>query len=126
MLFRSCLGRPISKDVYDDVIKKLNLEYLLERYHNQELTPEIMDSLSGGEQQRVALARAMVGRPSIYLLDEVTSALDQSNSAMIEQLLLNEQAMVLHVCHKPNPALIPQYDGIYELADGILCSKMEA
>ena len=118
--------RPISKDVYDDVIKKLNLEYLLERYHNQELTPEIMDSLSGGEQQRVALARAMVGRPSIYLLDEVTSALDQSNSAMIEQLLLNEQAMVLHVCHKPNPALIPQYDGIYELADGILCSKMEA
>ena len=121
-----CLGRPISKDVYDDVIKKLNLEYLLERYHNQELTPEIMDSLSGGEQQRVALARAMVGRPPIYLLDEVTSALDQSNSAMIEQLLLNEQAMVLHVCHKPNPALIPQYDGIYELAGGILCSKMEA
>lgn len=121
-----CLGRPISKDVYDDVIKKLNLEYLLERYHNQELTPEIMDSLSGGEQQRVALARAMVGRPPIYLLDEVTSALDQSNSAMIEQLLLSEQAMVFHVCHKPNPALIPQYDGIYELADGILCSKMEA
>ena len=62
-----CLGRPISKDVYYDVIRKLNLEYLLERYHNQELTPEIMDSLSGGEQQRVALARAMVGCPSIYL-----------------------------------------------------------
>lgn len=121
-----CLGRPIPKDVYYDVIGKLNLEYLLERYHNQELTPEIMDSLSGGEQQRVALARAMVGCPSIYLLDEVTSALDQNNSAMIEQLLLNESAMVLHVCHKPNPTLIPQYDGIYELANGILCSKNEA
>lgn len=121
-----CLGRPISKEVYYDVTRKLNLEYLLERYHGQELTPEMMDSLSGGERQRVALARAMVGRPSIYLLDEVTSALDQSNSAMIERLLLNEPAMVLHVCHKPNPALIPRYDGIYELADGILCSKNEA
>ena len=121
-----CLGRPISKDVYYDVIRKLNLEYLLERYHDEELTPEIMDSLSGGEQQRVALARAMVGCPSIYLLDEVTSALDQNNSAMIEHLLLNEPAMVLHVCHKPNPTLIPRYDGIYELANGILCSKNEA
>ena len=99
-------------------LKSVGLQYLT-------LTRQA-GTLSGGEQQRVALARAMVGRPPIYLLDEVTSALDQSNSAMIEQLLLNEQAMVLHVCHKPNPALIPQYDGIYELADGILCSKMEA
>lgn len=115
-----CVGRPISRDVYFDVIKKLNLEYLLNRYHNQELTPEIMETLSGGERQRVALARAMVGQPSIYLLDEVTSALDQSNAELVEQLLLDESAMVLHICHKPNPALLNQYDGIYELSNGVL------
>lgn len=115
-----CVGRPISEDVYFDVIKKLNLEYLLNRYHNQELTPEIMETLSGGERQRVALARAMVGRPSIYLLDEVTSALDQSNAELVEQLLLDESAMVLHICHKPNPALLNQYDMIYELSNGVL------
>ena len=115
-----CLGRPIPKTVYDDVIKKLNLEYLIERYREQEITPEIMETLSGGERQRVSLARAMVGRPAVYLLDEVTSALDQSNAEMVERLILNEPAMVVHICHKPNPELLALYDARYELADGCL------
>ena len=115
-----CVGRPIPRDIYLDVIRKLNLEYLLDRYHGQELTQERMETLSGGERQRVALARAMVGRPSVYLLDEVTSALDQANAELVERLLLEEPSMVLHICHKPNPALRDRYDGIYELSDGVL------
>ena len=115
-----CLGRTIDPKIYAGVIGKLNLGYLLERYRNQEITPEIVDTLSGGERQRVALARAMVGQPGVYLLDEVTSALDQDNAQVVEQLLLNEPAMVIHVCHKPNPALAGQYDGAYVLAQGRL------
>lgn len=59
-----CLGRPIAKEVYAEVIEKLNLSYLLDRYQNQTISPEMIDTLSGGERQRVALARAMVGRPA--------------------------------------------------------------
>lgn len=118
-----CLGRPIPSEVCRDVLRKLNLDYLLERYHGQPLTPEVVESLSGGERQRLALARAMVGRPSLYLLDEVTSALDQDNAELVERLLLSEPATVLHVCHKPNPALRSQYQGVYQLANGVLSPK---
>ncbi len=32
--------------------------------------------ISGGEKQRIALARTVIKNPNIYLLDEISSALD--------------------------------------------------
>ena len=115
-----CLGRDIPEDVYRAAVEKLGLSYLLERYGDRELTPEIVETLSGGERQRVAIARAMVGKPSVYLLDEVTSALDSVNSELVEVALLDEPATILHVCHKPNPAFASRYDGRLEMAEGKL------
>ncbi len=114
------LGRNIASEVYEATIKKLNLEYLLERYNEKEITPEILEQISGGERQRVALARAMVGNPEVYLLDEVTSALDTNNSEMVEEALLKENAMVIHICHKPNDKLFDLYDGAYLMNNGHL------
>ncbi len=114
------LGRAISTSDYNDILRKLNLEYLLERYAQTELTPELLEQLSGGEKQRVALARAMVGKPDVYLLDEVTSALDHENSERIERLLLQENAMVIHICHKANPELTEQYDEKFMMKQGRL------
>lgn len=117
-----CLGREITRGIYEAVIQKLNLSYLLERYQGQDITPEILEKLSGGERQRIALARAMVGKPVVYLLDEVTSALDESNAKLVERLMLTEPATVIHVCHKPDPELISRYDSRFELAGGRLHS----
>ena len=111
------MGRNISKKVYREIVEKLNLGYLLERYNDQEITPEVMEKLSGGEKQRIGLARAMIGKPAVYLLDEMTSALDANNSEMIEKLLLDEDAMIIHVCHKPNQSLSNLYDGKYILVE---------
>lgn len=118
-----CLGRSVDKAEYDSVIHRLNLDYLIERYAGQEITPEITEALSGGEKQRVALARAMLGKPGLYLLDEVTSALDKANSQTIEELLLGQNAAVIHVCHKPNPSLLSRYDAVYEMHGGVLTGK---
>lgn len=104
-----CLGRLVPEETYQALIDKFNLRYLLDRYGGRELTPQDMEAISGGEQQRIALARALVGGAEVYLLDEVTSALDPDNARLVEEALLAENATVIHVCHH----LDPQFEGRY-------------
>lgn len=61
-----------------------------------------ISSLSGGEKQRVALARTLILKPAVVLLDEVTSALDQENTLIVEGVvreLNNRGTTVLWITH---------------------------
>lgn len=82
---------------------------IIERIRHKRITPEIRDKallwldkvglkdsankypkqLSGGMRQRLALARTLYIKPSIILMDEPLSALDERTRAQMQQLILD-------------------------------------
>ena len=62
-----------------------------------------INELSGGEKQRVSLIRNLQFLPKVLLLDEITSALDESNKKnvndIIHQYVRDKQVAVLWVTH---------------------------
>ncbi|MCW2284698.1 putative ABC transport system ATP-binding protein [Rhodoblastus acidophilus] len=64
----------------DELIRRLGLEKLLERYPEQ---------LSGGQQQRAAIGRALAVRPRLLLADEPTGNLDEATADEFMALALD-------------------------------------
>ncbi|MDI1277268.1 ATP-binding cassette domain-containing protein [Methylobacter sp.] len=57
--------------------------------------------ISGGEKQRIALARGLLLGKKLYLLDEVTSALDAESKQAVFDVFSDSQLTVLSVAHDP-------------------------
>ena len=74
--------------------------------------------ISGGEKQRIALARGLLLGKSLYLLDEVTSALDVESKQAVFDVFANPNLTVLSVTHDPD--WMARCDMILELEDGRL------
>ncbi|MCE1164080.1 MAG: ATP-binding cassette domain-containing protein [Bacteroidetes bacterium] len=73
----------------------------LEKVGMSALSGQLSASLSLGEQQRVAVARVLSFSPDIVLADEPTSSLDENNSNIIMDSLINlpEETTLITVSH---------------------------
>jgi iron(III) transport system ATP-binding protein len=95
-----------------EVLRQVEMETYLDAY------PHV---LSGGQQQRIALARALAPEPSVLLLDEPFSGLDERLREQVRddtlRLLRCNGTAALLVTHDPEEALF-MADRIYLMRDG--------
>jgi lipoprotein-releasing system ATP-binding protein len=75
-----CGKKRIEAENYaEKFLRKLNLFHLSKRKPNQ---------MSGGENQRISILRSVIKKPLIILADEPTGSLDEKNSELLFNFLL--------------------------------------
>ena len=83
-------------DLYDHIYKLPN--------NIHELAGENGTKLSGGQCQRLGIVRALYRNPSIIILDEATSSLDEQTEELIIKQLFNNTSKktIISISHRPS------------------------
>ena len=96
------IGFPLSISGADKAAVAKETGRIASLFKIEGLLKRAIKDLSGGEKQRCALARAMAHQPSVLLLDEPLSALDEElreEAVKTLAILKKEGQTVLHVTH---------------------------
>lgn len=116
--FNITLGENYTDEEVMEVIKKCRLEDYVKSLPNG-LDTIIMENgknLSGGQRQRIALARGLIRKIKYIILDEGTSALDETNALDIESSLLDDPTLgVIIITHNLREAIRHKFTCIYSL-----------
>ena len=80
-------------------------------------------NLSGGQKQRLAMARAFVRKPSILVLDDVTSAVDSISEKNIQEAIQTQFGHVTKFIVSSKISSIRHADQIFVMDDGEIVAK---
>ncbi len=98
-IFDNCMVSMANPD--RDAIKKI-----LKNLHISGCANKYPSTLSGGEKQRSSIARALCKQPRILLLDEPTGNLDEKNSNIVQDFILDfatkTRCLLIYVTHDNN------------------------
>lgn len=114
------LGRDISDEVIKEYLHKFALDYLLDESGGLSLRIGTKGrTLSSGEKQRLALIRALVGEPSVIILDEPTSNIDNATATLIRSVMYEISRQHLLICVSHDLMLITNNDfNVFQIEDG--------
>jgi ABC-type multidrug transport system fused ATPase/permease subunit len=108
-----------------DAIRHAELEEWISRLPEGLLTlvGEQALHISGGERQRISIARALLRKPSILILDEATSSLDQGTERKLLDRLIHRMngSTLIFITHRLDIAL--RSDEILVMNEGRLAER---
>ena len=80
-----------------------NVDVTLKKLGIAKIKNKLPSKVSGGERQRASIARAISKKPNILILDEPTGNLDQENSLIVQDFLLDyakeNDSLVIYATH---------------------------
>ena len=110
------LFRDTSEPKLLEAVKRVGLSLPLDR-----VVRDGERNLSSGETRRIEIARSLVGSSDVILCDEAVSTLDVQTAFSIEEMLLSlSEQTVLFVSHNFSCELLPRYDEIVLIDDGMI------
>jgi len=77
-------------------------------------------TLSGGQKQRLCIARALLKRPSLFIMDDATSALDLQTESIVHRALMQNKESMMHLIIAQRVASLQHADRILILEKGRL------
>jgi vitamin B12/bleomycin/antimicrobial peptide transport system ATP-binding/permease protein len=92
--------RLISDEALQQLLERVNLPDIAQRFGGLDAEMDWAKVLSVGEQQRIAFARVLLVAPRYAMLDEATSALDVANEDSLYRQLAATETTLVSVGHR--------------------------
>ena len=116
-------SRPFDQNLYDFAVKVPKIDKLFKDkcYLDDTYLVEAGNNLSGGERARIILARALYSNPSVLIIDETLSSIDEDDeNEILESLLEFENLTLIYITHRDkekyfNKILTLGKEGYYEV-----------